>query len=104
MARDHDPRDTALMERPSRGGPAPRPSPPRMRGFWPLLALIVGGTLALVFWAIFATGTTAPEPGQAPASEYTGDWKDLVGSTTSPAADPAGETYTGDWKDLVGSN
>jgi hypothetical protein len=102
MTRDHDPRGTALMERPRHGGPTPRPSPSRMRAFWPLIVLIVGGTLALVLWAIFATGTTTPEPAQAPASTYTGDWKDLIGSTSPGTTDDA-TTYTGDWKDLVGS-
>jgi hypothetical protein len=106
MTQSHDPHDTALLEPPGSDGPAPETSPHRMRGFWPLMILAVGGTLALVLWATLATGTTSSQPEDAAVSGYTGDWKDLIGSSGTTGAAEAAEaapTYTGDWKDSIGS-
>jgi hypothetical protein len=103
MTRDHAPRDTALMEPSSSGDPTPQTPTHRMRGFWPLMVLIIGGTLLLVLWATLATGTTTSQPELGTVSDYTGDWKDLIGSTSSTGTDDAATTYTGDWKDQIGS-
>jgi hypothetical protein len=107
MAR-HDERGTALLEPPSRGHEPTRGQPGAakgMRAFWPLMILILVGTLALVLWAAFGTGTSTLETDAVPASTYTGDWKDSIGSTPvgSTTSGDATGTYTGDWKDSIGS-
>jgi hypothetical protein len=103
MTRRHDNRGTTVAVPPEKVAerPSPRPpAPPRVRGFWALLVLIVAGTLILLAWAVSRIDTSPSPVDGEPVSEYTGDWKDLIGSSAQEA--PASE-YTGDWKDLIGS-
>jgi hypothetical protein len=94
----------STLARPRRAGGREVPEPtPGMTGFWPLLVLVLAGTLALAAWALWPSASSDLD---SAGSGYSGDWKDTVATERAEGAgerEGAGSGDSGDWKDTVAS-